>query len=84
MAFEDPKFPVTDPAPGMSTVYGNLNATDLATITLATAGSAAWCFKGAVKGIRGPNAVVGGALGLFGGLLLAGQSSFGRLTGQRK
>lgn len=46
MAFEDPKFPVTDPAPGMSTVYGNLNATDLATITLATAGSAAWCFKG--------------------------------------
>lgn len=46
MAFEDPKFPVTDPAPGVSTVYGNLNVKDLATITLATAGSAAWCFKG--------------------------------------
>lgn len=46
MAFEDPKFPVTDPAPGMGTVFGNLNATDVATIVVATAGSAAWCFKG--------------------------------------
>lgn len=46
MAFEDPKFPVTDPAPGMGTVFGNLNATDVATVVVATAGSAAWCFKG--------------------------------------
>eukprot|EP00752_Nemacystus_decipiens_P003852 g3544.t1 len=83
MAFEDPKFPVTDPAPGVGTVVGNFNASDYATILAATAGSAAWCFKG-VKGIRGPNAVVGGGIGLFGGLLLAGQSSFGRLTGERK
>ncbi|CAN0064249.1 unnamed protein product [Ectocarpus sp. 6 AP-2014] len=83
MAFEDPKFPVTDPAPGMGTVFGNLNATDVATVVVATAGSAAWCFKG-VKGVRGPNAVVGASLGLMGGLMLAGQNSFGRLTGQRK
>ncbi|CAM9223429.1 unnamed protein product [Scytosiphon promiscuus] len=83
MAYEDPKYPVTDPAPGVGTTLGNFNATDVATVVVATAGSAAWCFKG-VKGIRAPNAVVGGAIGLFGGLLLAGQSSFGRLTGQRK
>eukprot|EP00904_Undaria_pinnatifida_P002971 jgi/Undpi1/12675/HiC_scaffold_6.g02343.m1 len=83
MAFEDPKFPVTDPAPSMGTVLGNFNMVDMATVVVATAGSAAWCFKG-VKGIRGPNAAVGGALGLFGGVLLASQSSFGRLTGQRE
>eukprot|EP00903_Cladosiphon_okamuranus_P021160 g19436.t1 len=83
MAFEDPKFPVTDPAPGVGTVMSNFNALDYATVLAATGASAAWCFKG-VKGIRGPNAAVGGAIGLFGGLLLAGQSSFGRLTGQRK
>lgn len=83
MAFEDPKFPVTDPAPSMGRVLGNFNTTDVATVVVATAGSAAWCFKG-VKGIRGPNAVVGGALGLLGGVLFASQCSFGRLTGQRE
>lgn len=46
MAFEDPKFPVTDPAPGFGTVAGNFNALDYATVMAATAGSAAWCFKG--------------------------------------
>lgn len=46
MAFEDPKFPVTDPAPGVGTTLGNFNALDYATVLAATAGSAAWCFKG--------------------------------------
>lgn len=46
MAFEDPKFPVTDPAPDVGTVVGNFNTLDVATVLAATAGSAAWCFKG--------------------------------------
>lgn len=46
MAFEDPKFPVTDPAPGVGTTFANFNLTDYATVVAATAGSAAWCFKG--------------------------------------
>lgn len=49
MAFEDPKFPVTDPAPSMGTVLGNFNMVDMATVVVATAGSAAWCFKGGEK-----------------------------------
>lgn len=46
MAYGDPKFPVTDPAPGVGTVVSNFSALDLATVLAATAGSAAWCFKG--------------------------------------
>ena len=46
MAFEDPKFPVTDPAPSIGRVLGNFNPADVATVVVATAGSAAWCFKG--------------------------------------
>lgn len=46
MAYEDPKHPVTDAAPSIGTVMANFNTTDVLTMVGATAGSAAWCFKG--------------------------------------
>lgn len=46
MAFEDPKYPVTDPAPSVGACISNFNVKDVATVVVATAGSAAWCYKG--------------------------------------
>mmetsp|Transcript_17425 Transcript_17425/g.25835 ORF Transcript_17425/g.25835 Transcript_17425/m.25835 type:complete len:86 (+) Transcript_17425:113-370(+) len=78
-----PKYPVTDPDPGLSTTLRNFNLADLAFVAAGTIGSGTF---GYLQGLprRNAGAVVGSIVGAMGSLMFSYQSSHMRLTGYRK
>uniref|UniRef100_A0A7S0WTB3 NADH-ubiquinone oxidoreductase 21kDa subunit N-terminal domain-containing protein n=1 Tax=Pyramimonas obovata TaxID=1411642 RepID=A0A7S0WTB3_9CHLO len=80
---DEPKYKVIDSAPGLAKCFGNCSFEDMKIAAGATFAATTYgCLAGkGVKGMAGPSAYMGLAIGVTAGALLAYQNSAGRLMG---
>eukprot|EP00250_Pteridium_aquilinum_P015509 c22626_g1_i1 orf=62-355(+) len=82
ITYEEPKYPVIDRDPTVSSIYSNFNITDYLRITTFTSASLVYGYlAGGSCNMRGPSMYTAGLLGLAGGIMYAYQNSTFRLMG---